>query len=1199
MSLRKIAIILIAALLIGLFPHSWLSQRVSAAPPVTLALDAQADLMYDEEFGVLDNDTAGRFYAGRDLYGGVHYISRGAIRFNLDSSGPIPGTVIKYELQIHVITKENPAGNSFHLDVWGSSDNAMLDTDSTFPSWSNAENVRKEDSEIIGGQNLLFDVTSLVEDHTNASDRNVTFVITGNESLDDSRIIGGLKEESNVLYRPKLVITYTVNQPPTGSISINSAAAAANSTAVTLNLAGNDPDGDAMEMQVSNDNKTWSSWEPYNSTKSWTLSSGDGAKTVYYQLRDPSLAASPVYSDTITLDTAAPLVSGVAEGGLYTVNKTVTFNEGTATLDGNAFTSGTSVSAEAPDPHTLVVTDAAGNSTTVHFTIDKTAPTVTGVTDGASYNSDKTVTFSDGTATLNGTAFSSGTTITVEDGYTLVVTDAAGNSMTVGFTVDKTNPVVTGVVEGGVYNSDKTVTFNEGTAALDGNAFTSGTMVSAETPHTLIVTDGAGNSTTVHFTIDKTAPMVTGVTDGASYNADKTVTYSDGTATLNGTAFSSGTTITVEDDYTLVVADAAGNSTTVSFTIDKSNPVVTGVVEGGVYNSDKSITFNEGTATLDGNAFTSGTTVSAETPHTLIVTDGAGNSTTVHFTIDKTAPTVSGVTDGASYNSDKTVTYSEGTATLNGAAFTSGTTITAEDDYELIVIDAAGNSTTVSFTIDKTKPVVTGVVDGESYSTNTTVTFNEGTATLNGSPFTSGTTISTGGEYKLVVTDPATNEATIAFRIVYPNPGPVTDPNPGSDGSDDCVELIINGVVHDQIASCSTKTTDGNLVTTITIDENKLTKELQNTSNKPEIIIRVNNTADVVIVELNGSIIQTLNNKNASIQVQNENASYTISANQFNLNQVLKNLGPNIHLQDIKKISIEMTKLPDDKVDFIRNQAGKITLVAPAVNFSITAAYNDKTVEINKFNSFAQRTITILDDMDPKKITTGVVVAENGKVTAVPTRIIQKDGKYYAVIRSLTNGIYTVIYNEKSFIDITNHWARSSIEDMAARLILQGVNEKQFQPNKEVTRAEFTTIVVRALGLHANDQPAQFKDVHEKDWFYDAVSIAAAYGLVEGNTDNTFKPNQKLTREEAMIIIYKAMKLAGMNLEISEQEISGKLSVFKDAGQFKPASRLAAALTVKFGIIQGYNGYAMPGKTITRAETAAIIQLFLQQAKLI
>ncbi|MEI6580250.1 MAG: hypothetical protein WCN92_12435, partial [Eubacteriales bacterium] len=142
--------------------------------------------------------------------------------------------------------------------------------------------------------------------------------------------------------------------------------------------------------------------------------------------------------------------------------------------------------------------------------------------------------------------------------------------------------------------------------------------------------------------VDNTPPAVTGVTDGASYNENKTIDFTDlngCTATLNDEPFTSGTTVTAANTYSLVVTDVVGNVTTVHFIIDRTNPVVTGVADGGLYKEDKVVSFDEGTATLNGDPFVSGTTVSEGT-WTLVVTDAADNVTTVNFRIDETFPEV-------------------------------------------------------------------------------------------------------------------------------------------------------------------------------------------------------------------------------------------------------------------------------------------------------------------------------------------------------------------------------------------------------------------------------------------------------------------------------------------------------------------------------------------------------------------------------
>ncbi|MGV3640173.1 MAG: Ig-like domain-containing protein, partial [Adhaeribacter sp.] len=88
------------------------------------------------------------------------------------------------------------------------------------------------------------------------------------------------------------------------------------------------------------------------------------------------------------------------------------------------------------------------------------------------------------------------------------------------------------------------------------------------------------------------------------------------------------------------------------------------------------------------------------------------------YTIDNTAPVITGVEDAKFYGTDRTVSFNEGTATLNGAAFANNTVVSAEGHYTLVVTDVAGNFTTLSFDIDKTAPTGTLVINSNAAQTN-------------------------------------------------------------------------------------------------------------------------------------------------------------------------------------------------------------------------------------------------------------------------------------------------------------------------------------------------------------------------------------------------------------------------------------------------------------------------------------------------
>ncbi|PZT52556.1 InlB B-repeat-containing protein [Paenibacillus silvae] len=125
-------------------------------------------------------------------------------------------------------------------------------------------------------------------------------------------------------------------------------------------------------------------------------------------------------------------------------------------------------------------------------------------------------------------------------------------------------------------------------------------------------------------------------------------------------------------------------------------PVVSGVSEGGIYNGTVTPGFTNGKATLNGSEYLNGTPIGSEGSYTLVVTNNYG-TTTVSFTIDLTPPTVDGVRNGGRYTVPPTITFSDGNAKLNGEAFISGSQVSQEGSYTLIVTDEANNSSTLTF----------------------------------------------------------------------------------------------------------------------------------------------------------------------------------------------------------------------------------------------------------------------------------------------------------------------------------------------------------------------------------------------------------------------------------------------------------------------------------------------------------------------
>ena len=117
------------------------------------------------------------------------------------------------------------------------------------------------------------------------------------------------------------------------------------------------------------------------------------------------------------------------------------------------------------------------------------------------------------------------------------------------------------------------------------------------------------------------------------------------------------------------------------------------------------------------------------------------------------------------------------------------------------------------------------------------------------------------------------------------------------------------------------------------------------------------------------------------------------------------------------------------------------SIIVPALDFTISCEYNGAAVEVDSFYSYVERMIVIPHGVDPEKITTGVVVKPDGTTYHVPTEVVQIDGVYYAKINSLTNSTYTVVWHPIKFPDVTNHWAKDSINDMGSRMVVCGATK--------------------------------------------------------------------------------------------------------------------------------------------------------------
>lgn len=123
------------------------------------------------------------------------------------------------------------------------------------------------------------------------------------------------------------------------------------------------------------------------------------------------------------------------------------------------------------------------------------------------------------------------------------------------------------------------------------------------------------------------------------------------------------------------------------------------------------------------------------------------------------------------------------------------------------------------------------------------------------------------------------------------------------------------------------------------------------------------------------------------------------------------------------------------------------------------------------------------------------------------------------------SGKIAVVENIVTFPDIQGHWAQDVIELLASRQILTGDASGNFNPNIGITRAEFSTIIVRGLGLDASHESTGFADIEDDAWYAPYIAAARQAGVVKGVSDTEFQPDRIVTRQEMAAIALRAYQV--------------------------------------------------------------------------
>lgn len=411
------------------------------------------------------------------------------------------------------------------------------------------------------------------------------------------------------------------------------------------------------------------------------------------------------------------------------------------------------------------------------------------------------------------------------------------------------------------------------------------------------------------------------------------------------------------------------------------------------------------------------------------------------------------------------------------------------------------------------------------------------------------------------------------------------------------LDVTLNGK-DNPFATGTTSTSDGRTTTSVKVDPDKLGEAVSEGTSQ-ELTVHSPNQGDMTVDGLTADTLKKLGDKGASLKISNPLAIYPVPAGKMNLNSVAGQLG-NAALSDIE-VRIGIKRSADALIAAAKNKAaaGGYELLVDPVDLNLTFSHGGKTVGSGQLNGYAAKYIALPEGVDPNRITTGVVVNPDGSVYHLPTVVTKIDNRYYAQIHDLrSSGTYSVIWNPQDFTDVKTHWGQADVNNVAARLDLQGNGDNTFSPDRSITRSEFAEIVVLGLGLMRQEaSQINFPDVPTSAWYGNALAIADEFDIVRGYDDGNFYGNQPITREQGFAMVARAYRL--IKSEAAASQNTSALSQYKDGASVSNWAKADVAQLIEAGIIQGEGTTLSPKSTMTRAEVTALIARLLKTTNLI
>ncbi|RXZ83470.1 hypothetical protein EBB07_06570 [Paenibacillaceae bacterium] len=362
----------------------------------------------------------------------------------------------------------------------------------------------------------------------------------------------------------------------------------------------------------------------------------------------------------------------------------------------------------------------------------------------------------------------------------------------------------------------------------------------------------------------------------------------------------------------------------------------------------------------------------------------------------------------------------------------------------------------------------------------------------------------------------------------------------------------------------------------------------------PRVQFTVPDTQGAAIVSLPVAELEAARKKigNATFVLKHKTVSYEIPLAALDFNEIVRLIGASVISGNLI-IEIDAGAAPSNSNLITAVSRNRGQLMSSPINFSVYATNGTIKQEIKSFSSYVTRTIFSPVKFEPSKTATVWLDPETDVLSYVPTRVVNGTGSTVTFKRK-GNSSYAVISGNAAFTDIAKHWASKDIANLASKFIIEGRAAGKFEPEKQVTRGEFAMFIARGLGLSGDKQAAaKFSDVTASTQYAAYIGAATNAGIVQGNTDGSFKPNNFITRQEMAAMMIRAASAADVKIVLAGTS-AATLNKYKDRSAVASWAQDDVARAIESGIINGMTKTTIgPKSDATRAQAAVMVKRLL------